>query len=137
MTEDDFNKRVATAILANATDTDSLRLIAEDAVLVARLAEIRDALDGEVTALLTAALPFDSDSASEGVQRLLAVRRLARLLAQATATASLTPEDADDDLANLRDEIKDALEGDSNDAEHDALVSVADYFNITYTPSDC
>jgi hypothetical protein len=32
----------------------------------------------------------------------------------------------------LRDEIKDALEGDSNDAEHDALVSCADSLSIAW-----
>jgi hypothetical protein len=31
-------------------------------------------------------------------------------------------------------EVKDALEGDSNDAEHDALVSVAQFFGIEYDP---
>lgn len=34
----------------------------------------------------------------------------------------------------LRDEIKAALEGYSNDAEHDALVSVAEAFGIEYDP---
>lgn len=33
-------------------------------------------------------------------------------------------------------DIRSALEGDSNDAEHDALVGVADFFAIDYTPSD-
>jgi hypothetical protein len=33
----------------------------------------------------------------------------------------------------LRAEVQDALGGDSNDAEHDALVSVADHFNIEWT----
>ncbi len=36
--------------------------------------------------------------------------------------------------AELVAEIRDALEGDSNDAEHDALVSVAEHLGITYTP---
>lgn len=36
--------------------------------------------------------------------------------------------------AALHAEIKAALEGDSNDAEHDALVSVADALGIDYTP---
>lgn len=34
------------------------------------------------------------------------------------------------DLTDLRAEIKAALEGDSNDAEHDALVSVADRLGV-------
>lgn len=38
--------------------------------------------------------------------------------------------------SDLRDEIKAALEGDSNDAEHDALVAVADFFGIAYEASD-
>lgn len=39
-----------------------------------------------------------------------------------------------DTIASLRMEIKDALEGDSNDAEHNALVSVADALGIDYDP---
>lgn len=34
---------------------------------------------------------------------------------------------------SLCDQIKDALEGDSNDAEHDALVAVAYHFGIAWT----
>jgi hypothetical protein len=37
-------------------------------------------------------------------------------------------------LKALREEIRDALEGESNDAEHDALVSVAGALGIHYTP---
>lgn len=33
-------------------------------------------------------------------------------------------------------EIKEALQGDSNDAEHDALVSVAAHLGITWQPPD-
>jgi hypothetical protein len=33
-------------------------------------------------------------------------------------------------------EIRRALEGDSNDAEHDALVSVAEHLGIDWTPPD-
>jgi hypothetical protein len=36
-------------------------------------------------------------------------------------------------LAGLKEEIKDALEGESNDAEHDALAAVADHFGIEWT----
>lgn len=39
----------------------------------------------------------------------------------------------DDDIAA---EVKRALEGDSNDAEHDALVAVAEHFGLDYTPID-
>ena len=39
-------------------------------------------------------------------------------------------------LDALLAEIKAALEGDSNDAEHDALVSCAQYFELDYTPYD-
>lgn len=39
-------------------------------------------------------------------------------------------------LAPTITEVKDALEGDSNDAEHDALVSVAELLNIDYRPSE-
>jgi hypothetical protein len=45
---------------------------------------------------------------------------------------SVTAGDYDFD----RDEIRDALEGESNDAEHDALVTVADVLGIDYTPFD-
>lgn len=38
-----------------------------------------------------------------------------------------------DDLDALKAEIKSALEGDSNDAEHDALAAVADHFGIEWT----
>ena len=41
----------------------------------------------------------------------------------------------EEDLA-LRAEIKAALEGDSNDAEHDALVSVAGWLGIEWTSFD-
>lgn len=37
------------------------------------------------------------------------------------------------DLDSLMQEIKDALEGESNDAEHDALAAVADHFGIQWT----
>jgi hypothetical protein len=47
---------------------------------------------------------------------------------------SLAPLDRDtDDLAWLKGEIKDALEGESNDAEHDALAAVASHFGIEWT----
>lgn len=36
----------------------------------------------------------------------------------------------------LRDVLKAALEGDSNDDDHDALVSLAQHFGIDYTPFD-
>lgn len=32
----------------------------------------------------------------------------------------------------LREDVKAALEGDSNDAEHDALVMVAEHFGVNY-----
>jgi hypothetical protein len=35
---------------------------------------------------------------------------------------------------NLRETVKDALEGDSNDADHDALVACADFLGIEYDP---
>lgn len=40
----------------------------------------------------------------------------------------------DDDPSSLRTIVRAALEGDSNDAEHDALVAVADWLGITYDP---
>lgn len=50
---------------------------------------------------------------------------------------SVTVEEAfasvDDDL---RDTIVSALEGDSNDADHDALVEVAEALGISYEPGD-
>lgn len=36
------------------------------------------------------------------------------------------------DIAAITAEVRSALEGDSNDAEHDALVSVAEFLGITY-----
>jgi hypothetical protein len=39
-------------------------------------------------------------------------------------------------LQALAGEIKAALEGDSNDAEHDALVGVAQHLGITWQPPD-
>lgn len=41
---------------------------------------------------------------------------------------------SDDDLEAVAREITDALEGDSNDAEHAALVTVADTLGIGYDP---
>lgn len=38
--------------------------------------------------------------------------------------------------ADLATEVREALEGDSNDAEHDALVSVAEALNITYSTDE-
>lgn len=35
-------------------------------------------------------------------------------------------------IDDVRDQIKDALEGDSNDAEHDALAMVADVLGIEW-----
>lgn len=46
------------------------------------------------------------------------------------------PTGSGSSLAGLLDEIKAALEGDSNDAEHDALVSVAQQLGIAWTPPD-
>lgn len=43
---------------------------------------------------------------------------------------------SDLEIAELVGVIRSALEGDSNDAEHDALVEVAGFFNIDYTPFD-
>lgn len=40
------------------------------------------------------------------------------------------------DYGLLKKEVKDALEGDSNDAEHDALVSVAGALSIEWTDPD-
>lgn len=54
----------------------------------------------------------------------------------AKAVAEVIVTGANGDLASLITEIRDALEGDSNDAEHNALVLVADLFGIEYTPSD-
>jgi hypothetical protein len=42
----------------------------------------------------------------------------------------------DSPIAGLFEEITSALEGDSNDAEHDALVSVAQQFGLVWTPPD-
>jgi len=42
-------------------------------------------------------------------------------------------EQVDDDLAL---QVKRALEGNSNDAEHDALVDVAEHFGIPWQPAD-
>lgn len=42
----------------------------------------------------------------------------------------------DDEIAELAKAIRSALEGDSNDAEHDALVDVAQFFGIDYEPVD-
>lgn len=39
----------------------------------------------------------------------------------------------DDEIVALTREITSALEGDSNDAEHDALVSVAQFFGLEWT----
>ena len=43
---------------------------------------------------------------------------------------------SDGEIDDLVDEIRDALEGDSNDAEHDALVSVAQFFAVDYVYPD-
>jgi hypothetical protein len=40
----------------------------------------------------------------------------------------------DEEITDLTQSIMRALEGDSNDAEHDALVSVAQFFGIDYDP---
>lgn len=47
----------------------------------------------------------------------------------------LDPE-PEDLLAGVKVEIKKALEGASNDAEHDALFSVAELLQIDYKPSE-
>lgn len=43
---------------------------------------------------------------------------------------------SDAQITALIDEVRSALEGDSNDAEHDALVSVAGFFSIAYEPAE-
>ena len=40
----------------------------------------------------------------------------------------------DVEIVELVEEITSALEGDSNDAEHDALAGVARFFGIDYDP---
>jgi hypothetical protein len=40
----------------------------------------------------------------------------------------------DRELTDLSEVVRDALEGDSNDAEHDALAHVAEFLNIDYDP---
>lgn len=42
----------------------------------------------------------------------------------------------DEQIAVLVHSVREALEGDSNDADHDALVDVAHFFDIDYTPTD-
>jgi hypothetical protein len=42
----------------------------------------------------------------------------------------------DAEIQDLVTEIIGALEGDSNDADHDALVSVAQFFGIEYNPEE-
>jgi hypothetical protein len=41
---------------------------------------------------------------------------------------------SDTELDSLASEIREALEGPSNDAEHDALAAVADFLGIDYDP---
>lgn len=48
--------------------------------------------------------------------------------------AALDAPDAE--VVDLIETVKAALEGDSNDAEHDALSDVAGFFGIDYTPFD-
>lgn len=40
------------------------------------------------------------------------------------------------EITAVKGEVKGALEGDSNDAERDALVSVAELLHIDYTPPE-
>jgi hypothetical protein len=66
----------------------------------------------------------DLDSAKERLEwliRLLAAGAVEQFLAASTAWDSICAE------------IKDALEGDSNDADHDALVSVAQHLGLEWT----
>lgn len=53
---------------------------------------------------------------------------------KALSEAILLGEDRVEMPASLASEIREALEGDSNDAEHGALVSVAGHFAIGYKP---
>jgi hypothetical protein len=41
-----------------------------------------------------------------------------------------------DSIRELRAQVKEALEGDSNDSEHDALVACADWFGVDYESPD-
>lgn len=43
---------------------------------------------------------------------------------------------SDEAITELASTIRAALEGDSNDAEHDALADVADFLNVTYGDSE-
>lgn len=54
----------------------------------------------------------------------------------ATAVRAAVNDAPDDVLQDLVLEIRSALEGDSNDAEHDALVVVADVLKIPYYPNE-
>lgn len=54
----------------------------------------------------------------------------------ANAIRRRVAEAPDTSIESLADEIRRALEGDSNDAEHDALVSVAGFLGIDYEPFD-
>jgi len=57
-------------------------------------------------------------------------------LAQARIWCGLSAHDAQEIDDELRSEIKAALEGDSNDAEHDALAAVAMTLGIEYRDPD-
>lgn len=61
-----------------------------------------------------------------------AEERLAEASGMLNRTTTVTMKAWGDE--GLREEIKNALEGDSNDAEHDALVSVAQILRIDYDP---
>lgn len=63
-------------------------------------------------------------------------RQIADIEVLADDAPASDASNASADLDYLRDEIKGALEGDSNDAEHDALVSVAEHFGIRWEPAD-
>lgn len=57
--------------------------------------------------------------------------RLQRQLLDLGAIATRQPEQPRSDLS---DQVKQALEGDSNDLEHDALVAVAEHLGIAWQP---
>lgn len=45
-------------------------------------------------------------------------------------------EASDEDLSAVAEQVRSALTADSNDAEHDALVAVAELLDITYTTEE-
>jgi hypothetical protein len=152
--DDDFHYQAEHATLAhNAFQSDlrlGIKLIFHESGCEVQWAHGKDSseetrLDGylSIDGNGTVAFPFWTTD-DDGDQRVPMYLEIGGNRVRVFAYEGAPPDDERDrwtifdseQYESLAETVKDALEGDSNDAEHDALAMVADALGVEYTPFD-